>query len=73
MLAFFEVNGIIMEGKIKWMFRSHPEIPIDKIVEEWESTAKKILMNQDSSFYSDESIDKDDINRISDMLDILDL
>jgi hypothetical protein len=73
MLAFVEINGIILEGKIRWMFRSHPQFPIDLFVREWESAAGELLIASDSEFYSDESIDKDDMDKISDMLNILDL
>jgi iturin family lipopeptide synthetase B len=73
MLAFVEINGIILEGKIRWMFRTHPQFPIDLFVREWETTAGELLSASESEFYSDESIDKDDMDKISDMLNILDL
>lgn len=73
MLAFVEINGIILEGKIRWMFRAHPQFPIDLFVMEWESTAVELLRASESQFYSDDSIDKDDMDKISDMLNILDL
>jgi len=73
MLAFVEINGIILEGKIRWMFRTHPQFPIDLFVSEWESAAGELLTASDSDFYSDESIDKDDMEKITDMFNILDL
>jgi hypothetical protein len=73
MLAFVEINGIILEGKIRWMFRTHPQFPIDLFVREWELVAGELLRTSESQFYSDESIDKDDMDKISDMLNILDL
>ena len=71
MLAFVEINGIILEGKIRWMFRTHPDFSIDLFVEKWNQTANSLL--SDTAFYSDDSIDSDDLNKISDMLNILDL
>lgn len=73
MLAFVEINGIILEGKIKWMFRSHPQFPIDLFVKEWESNAGELLSTNAHQIYSDESIDKGDMDKISEMLNIHDL
>lgn len=73
MLAFFEINGIILEGKIRWMFRTHPDFKIDDFVEKWTEVANSLLSGSDAAFYSDDSIDSDDLNKISDMLNILDL
>jgi hypothetical protein len=73
MLAFVEINGIILEGKIRWMFRSHPNFPIDLFVMEWESAAKELLTATYSEFFSDDSIDKEDMDKISDILNMLDL
>jgi len=72
MLAFVEINGIILEGKIRWMFRTHPEVPIDLFVAEWEKSAIDLL-SSDSDIYSNENIDKDDIDKISQILNIPDL
>lgn len=73
MLAFVEVNGIILGGRIRWMFRAHPDFPIDLFMDKWNHTASDLLSNNVSTFYSDGSIDSDDIGKISDMLNILDL
>jgi iturin family lipopeptide synthetase B len=73
MLAYVEINGIILEGRIRWMFRSHPEFPMDLFVREWESNAGELLKENVSQFYSDESIDKEDMDKISEMLNIQNL
>ena len=73
MLALVEINGIILEGKIKWMFRTHPQFPIDLFVSAWETLATELLCSNTPEFYKDESIDKDDLDMISDMLNISDL
>lgn len=73
MLALVEINGIILEGKIKWMFRTHPQFPIDLFINAWETLSKELLCSNTTDFYKDESIDKDDLDMISNMLNISDL
>jgi hypothetical protein len=55
------------------MFRTHPDFKIDDFVEKWTEVANSLLSGSDAAFYSDDSIDSDDLNKISDMLNILDL
>ena len=73
LLAFVEINGIILEGKIKWMFRAQPSFRLDLFAAQWNN-----LINAEMGtvtipgFYVDDLIDDGDLNQITDMLNLLD-
>lgn len=71
MLAFLEINGMIINGKIQWIFRSHYQFDCKQWANQWNLLMEAIPKNSNTFYHT--NIDNDDLNKISEMLDHLDL
>jgi acyl-coenzyme A synthetase/AMP-(fatty) acid ligase/aryl carrier-like protein len=72
MLAHVEINALIVEGKLRWMFRSHPNFELTSYCDAFEQFSQKYLaMHLGHRPHIDLSIDEDDLHAIDDLLNDL--
>lgn len=67
-LSIVEVNALILEGKMKWMLRMHPQLDPYTLKNQLNNSVIKIMGNNHESDYSTQSIDQDDLDAINDLL-----
>ena len=72
-MGMIEINGMIIEGRLKWMFRSHQNFPIEKFEKQFNSILNSLNEIEENIDDLDESISKDDIDTINDLLGNLNL
>jgi len=72
LLAYLEINAIVLQGRVKWMFRSHPGFDLVAFKKDWDSVGSKLGAGGESGggFYVDEGIGKDDLDTIADLLNL---
>jgi len=68
MMSIVEINALIIEGKIKWMLRSHPEFDLNGFAHEFEKFSNLGMLAVGDNAYIDASIDEDDREAIDDLL-----
>ena len=69
MLAQVEINAMIVEGKLRWMMRSHPSFNLTSYMNAFQLFASTQLNAASSiSAHVDDSIDLEDRNAIEDLL-----
>jgi hypothetical protein len=69
MLAHVEINAMIVEGKLRWMMRSHPSFNLTSYMNAFQLFANNQLNVAPSiSAHVDDSIDLEDRNAIEDLL-----
>jgi hypothetical protein len=69
MLAHVEINAMIVEGKLRWMMRSHPSFNLTSYMNAFQLFASTQLNIAPSiSAHVDDSIDLEDRNAIEDLL-----
>ena len=69
LLAHVEINGLIVQGKLKWSFRSNPLFNLETFVDCFSSISNVLLhANSAPQQVYDEGIDEDDRNAIEDLL-----
>lgn len=69
MLAHVEINAMIVEGKLRWMMRSHPSFNLTSYMNAFQLFASTQLNVAPSiSAHVDDSIDLEDRNAIEDLL-----
>lgn len=72
MLAHVEINALIVEGKLRWMFRSHPNFELTSYCDAFELFSQKQLAEHFGHRpHVDVSIDEDDLQAIDDLLNDL--
>jgi len=67
-MGMVEINGMIIQGRLKWMFRSHQNFPIGKFEKQFNSILNSLNEIEENIDDLDESISKDDIDTINDLL-----
>jgi amino acid adenylation domain-containing protein len=67
-LSMVEVNALIVEGKMKWMLRMHPQLDPYTLKNQLNNSVIKIMGNNHESDYITQSIDQDDLDAINDLL-----
>jgi hypothetical protein len=67
-LSMVEVNALIVEGKMKWMLRMHPQLNPYTLKNQINNSVVKIMGNNQESDYISQSIDQDDLDAINDLL-----
>ena len=67
-MGMVEINGMIIQGRLKWMFRSHRNFPIEKFEKQFNSILNSLNKIEENIDDLDESISKDDIDTINDLL-----
>jgi hypothetical protein len=67
-LSMVEVNALIVEGKMKWMLRMHPQFNPYTLKNQINNSVFKIMGNNQESDYIAQSIDQDDLDAINDLL-----
>ena len=72
-MGMIEINGMIIEGRLKWMFRSHQNFPIDKFEKQFNSILNNLNEISENTVAVDESIAIEDIDTINDLLGNIDL
>jgi acyl-coenzyme A synthetase/AMP-(fatty) acid ligase/aryl carrier-like protein len=68
MLSFVELNGMIFEGKLKWMLRTHPDFDCSSFKEVFNSIAAEAIDGGNSISIVSDQIDQDDLDAINDLL-----
>ncbi len=68
LLAFVELNAMIVEGKLKWMLRSHPDFPAESFVKTFHSHTRENIHSANSGGYIDASLQQNDLDAIDDLL-----
>jgi hypothetical protein len=66
--AVVELNALIVEGKMKWMLRTHPKLDLTSFKLKLNSFAEDLIGNKNIMEYIDQSIDQDDIDAINALL-----
>tara|TARA_B100001287_G_scaffold1325_1_gene1014 strand:+ start:25595 stop:32302 length:6708 start_codon:yes stop_codon:yes gene_type:complete len=71
-MGMVEINGMIIQGRLKWMFRSHQNFPIEKFEKQFNSIHKNLNEIEENNYDLDESIADGDIDTINDLLGNID-
>lgn len=66
--AAVELNALIVEGKMKWMLRTHPKFDVTSFKLKLNSFAEDLIGSKTVKEYIDQSIDQDDIDAINALL-----
>ena len=67
-LSMVELNALILEGKMKWMLRMHPELDPSAFKIQLNNSVIKLMGNNKNSDYIAQSIDQDDLDAINKLL-----
>lgn len=66
--AVVELNALIVEGKMKWMLRTHPKFDVTTFKLKLNSTTGNLIGSNKDIEYIDQSIDQDDMDAINALL-----
>jgi amino acid adenylation domain-containing protein len=67
-LSMVELNALIIEGKMKWMLRMHPQLDPNTFKNQLNNSVICLMENTSETDYIDQSIDQDDLDAINDLL-----
>lgn len=67
-LSMVELNALIVEGKMKWMLRMHPQLDPYIFKNQLNNSVIDLMENRNETDYIDQSIDQDDLDAINDLL-----
>jgi acyl-coenzyme A synthetase/AMP-(fatty) acid ligase/aryl carrier-like protein len=70
MLAYLEINALIIQGKVRWIFRSHPDFDLKTFVNNWEDAAQLMTEDNPEVAYIADEIGRDDLDTIAGLLNI---
>jgi hypothetical protein len=67
-LSMVELNALIVEGKMKWMLRMHPQLDPYTFKNQLNNSVIYFMENTNETDYIDQSINQDDLDAINDLL-----
>lgn len=67
-LSMVELNALIVEGKMKWMLRMHPQLDPYTFKNQLNNSVINFIENTNETNYIDQSINQDDLDAINDLL-----
>jgi hypothetical protein len=63
-----EMNALIVEGKMKWMLRMHPNMDPSIFKDQLNDSLNGLMNTENKSNFIAQSIDQDDLDAINNLL-----